>query len=605
MFGTALTRPGARPRPHRLPADARREPARVERQPDDGARRAAAGCARSARAAARSSWSTRAARAPPTRPTSTTSSGPAPTRLPARARPRALRRGARRARARSPSTSTASTSVERSPRRFTPEAVAPGLRHRRRGRSGASRASSRPPSRAAVYGRIGTCTQEFGTLASWLVDVAQRAHRQPRPPGRRDVHRAPRPARANTAGGRARAAACAFGRWHEPRARAARGLRRAAGRRASPRRSRRRARARSARSSPSPATRSLLDARTAAGSSARSASLDFMVSRRHLPERDDAPRRRHPARASRRSSARTTTSRSTSSRSATSPTTRRRSFEPADDRPRDWEILLRLAGDRRRPGRRTPTSRRSTTSSLASAVAEAVGASGRRSPAATRTSSSRRSRRARARSGSSTSCCAPAPTATASAPSPTACTLDALERARTASTSARSSRASPRCCARRRARSSSRRRRSLADVARLRAALARPRTARLVLVGRRDLRSNNSWMHNIDVLVKGKDALHAAGASRRRRPARPRRRRARARALAGRRGRGAGRGDRRDHAGVVSIPHGWGHDAPGTRLDVAATTPGANSNLLADEVVVDPLSGNAVLNGIPVEVAPV
>ena len=56
--------------------------------------------------------------------------------------------------------------------------------------------------------------------------------------------------------------------------------------------------------------------------------------------------------------------------------------------------------------------------------------------------------------------------------------------------------------------------------------------------------------------------------------------------------------------GVVSIPHGWGHDAPGARLTVAATKPGVNSNILADEDVVEPVSGNAVLNGIPVEIEP-
>jgi hypothetical protein len=54
--------------------------------------------------------------------------------------------------------------------------------------------------------------------------------------------------------------------------------------------------------------------------------------------------------------------------------------------------------------------------------------------------------------------------------------------------------------------------------------------------------------------------------------------------------------------GVVSIPHGWGHDLPDTRLHVAAQHPGVNSNLLADEEALDPLSGNAVLNGIPVSV---
>jgi anaerobic selenocysteine-containing dehydrogenase len=54
--------------------------------------------------------------------------------------------------------------------------------------------------------------------------------------------------------------------------------------------------------------------------------------------------------------------------------------------------------------------------------------------------------------------------------------------------------------------------------------------------------------------------------------------------------------------GVVSIPHGWGHGAPGTDMQVAAANAGVNSNILTDASVIDPLSGNAVLNGIPVEV---
>ena len=57
--------------------------------------------------------------------------------------------------------------------------------------------------------------------------------------------------------------------------------------------------------------------------------------------------------------------------------------------------------------------------------------------------------------------------------------------------------------------------------------------------------------------------------------------------------------------GVVSIPHGWGHDDPGIGLAVAAAHAGANSNLLADELALDPLSGNAVLNGISVSLEPV
>jgi anaerobic selenocysteine-containing dehydrogenase len=56
--------------------------------------------------------------------------------------------------------------------------------------------------------------------------------------------------------------------------------------------------------------------------------------------------------------------------------------------------------------------------------------------------------------------------------------------------------------------------------------------------------------------------------------------------------------------GVVSIPHGWGHDVEGVRLETAGKRPGVNSNVLAGSDRFDPLSGNAVLNGIPVEVAP-
>jgi len=56
--------------------------------------------------------------------------------------------------------------------------------------------------------------------------------------------------------------------------------------------------------------------------------------------------------------------------------------------------------------------------------------------------------------------------------------------------------------------------------------------------------------------------------------------------------------------GVVSLPHGWGHGQPGAQMEVAAANAGVNSNLLADETLVDALSGNAVLNGIPVAVAP-
>ncbi len=137
---------------------------------------------------------------------------------------------------------------------------------------------------------------------------------------------------------------------------------------------------------------------------------------------------------------------------------------------------------------------------------------------------------------------------------------------------------------------------------RLAPSLARRVNGELVLVGRRDLRSNNSWMHNLEILVKGKPRctlqIHPDDATR------------------------LGLGDT-DVArvksrvgsleipveitdgimsGVVSIPHGWGHSADGADMEVAGRYAGVNTNLLADGAMVDPLSGNAVLNGIPVTV---
>jgi anaerobic selenocysteine-containing dehydrogenase len=56
--------------------------------------------------------------------------------------------------------------------------------------------------------------------------------------------------------------------------------------------------------------------------------------------------------------------------------------------------------------------------------------------------------------------------------------------------------------------------------------------------------------------------------------------------------------------GVVSLPHGWGHDLAGARLQVAARQPGVNLNRLSDETALDPISGNAVLNAIAVTLAP-
>ena len=143
----------------------------------------------------------------------------------------------------------------------------------------------------------------------------------------------------------------------------------------------------------------------------------------------------------------------------------------------------------------------------------------------------------------------------------------------------------------------------VADLERLRAAVTRRRNGEMVLIGRRQLRSNNSWMHNLPALVKGRDRctlhIHPDDAARL--------------GLAD-----GGRALVRSSTGqveapveltdgimpgVISIPHGWGHDEDGMRMGVASAHAGVNSNVLADESVVDPLSGNAVLNGIPVEVA--
>jgi anaerobic selenocysteine-containing dehydrogenase len=145
----------------------------------------------------------------------------------------------------------------------------------------------------------------------------------------------------------------------------------------------------------------------------------------------------------------------------------------------------------------------------------------------------------------------------------------------------------------------------VADVARLDASARARRNGGMVLIGRRQLRSNNSWMHNVPNLVRGKDRctahVHPDDAGR-----------------LGLEdgGRVSVTSDRGAievpvevtdaiMPGVVSIPHGWGHDDPEARCQVAAAHAGANSNVVADELAIDEPSGNAVLNGIPVELAPV
>ncbi|MDB5425047.1 MAG: hypothetical protein JWQ29_2463 [Phenylobacterium sp.] len=141
----------------------------------------------------------------------------------------------------------------------------------------------------------------------------------------------------------------------------------------------------------------------------------------------------------------------------------------------------------------------------------------------------------------------------------------------------------------------------LEDLPRLEAAMARA-APEMVLVSRRHLRSLNSWMHNVPSLVSGKERctlqLHPIDAARI----------------------GVGPGDpvRVESAsgalfapaeitddirpGVVCLPHGWGHSTPGARLGVAERRPGVNTNVLSPGPLVDAASGNAVLNGIPVQI---
>lgn len=125
----------------------------------------------------------------------------------------------------------------------------------------------------------------------------------------------------------------------------------------------------------------------------------------------------------------------------------------------------------------------------------------------------------------------------------------------------------------------------------------------LVLIGRREVRSNNSWMHNVHALAKGRPRcvllVHPAEAGRH----------------------GLATGDTATlrsrtgkvrvpievsdsvMPGVVCLPHGFGHGRSGTRLGVAsALQAGVNANALTDDQELDPLSGNAILNGVPVTI---
>jgi anaerobic selenocysteine-containing dehydrogenase len=140
------------------------------------------------------------------------------------------------------------------------------------------------------------------------------------------------------------------------------------------------------------------------------------------------------------------------------------------------------------------------------------------------------------------------------------------------------------------------------DLSRIRQELQGARDNRMLLIGRRGLRTNNSWSHNSKLLARGPSNCHALMNKQD------------LKAL------GINSGDEilvRSRVGsitikvvgvdtimrgVVSIPHGYGHDRPGTKLRNASLNPGVSVNDITDEKLIDALSGNAALNGVPVEV---
>ena len=142
---------------------------------------------------------------------------------------------------------------------------------------------------------------------------------------------------------------------------------------------------------------------------------------------------------------------------------------------------------------------------------------------------------------------------------------------------------------------------ALADLARLRESLSEAPPA-LVLIGRREARTVNSWSHNLPSLVTGAERcvlhIHPADAAARGIDDRAR---VRLRSRVGNVEVPARLSDAL-MPGVVSLPHGYGHGAEGAALETAAAHAGASFNDLTDPAQIDPLSGNAVLSGVPVEV---
>ncbi len=145
---------------------------------------------------------------------------------------------------------------------------------------------------------------------------------------------------------------------------------------------------------------------------------------------------------------------------------------------------------------------------------------------------------------------------------------------------------------------------ALTDLDRLRRRLHEDSADGLLLIGRRHQRDNNSWLHNTERLTRGRPRHHllmnpADLAERGLRDGSP----VRVTSAAGSVVVEVNASDDL-MPGVVSLPHGYGHDRPGVRLAAATGLPGVSINDLTDPTRIDVASGNAALNGVPVTVGP-
>ena len=128
-------------------------------------------------------------------------------------------------------------------------------------------------------------------------------------------------------------------------------------------------------------------------------------------------------------------------------------------------------------------------------------------------------------------------------------------------------------------------------------------TNSLLLIGRRHIRSNNSWMHNYHRLVKGKPRwqlfMHPDDLARleieneSQVVIKSRVGEITTQVLA----------SEEMMPGVVSLPHGWGHNMKGVKMGIATKQKGVNCNVPTDDQFIDQASGNAALNGVPVTIS--